>query len=190
MKNILITVSSIVSVALSANAQVALTGTSGSLPDGITYSISGTSLSDSGSGDYSFAEAGTVTISFSSPVDFFVDNWQNNGTFVTWGGVAPLSGTFEADTGTWSAISTDTSRLDFSISGSSLTGSVLSTAIYPAVSFEWGEASISGVTKVTYKSSRNTGFDGFNFSATPVPEPSSTALLGLGTLGLLARRKR
>lgn len=191
MKNTLITLTSVVALAASVNAQTSLTGTSGTLPGGITYSIAGTSLVDSGSGDYSFAEAGTLTFSFSAPVDFFVDNWQANTLpAVTWGGIAPLSGTFQADAGTWTAVSTDPAKLAFTTTGSSLTGEILSSTSYPTFNTEWGEASISGVTNVSYKSSRNLGSDGFNFAVSPVPEPSSTALLGFGALGLLARRKR
>ena len=64
----------------------------------------------------------------------------------------------------------------------------------PLANTDWGSASISGVTSVTYRSSRDNGNDAFNFSAVPavpaVPEPSSMVLLGAGVLGLLSRRRR
>ena len=47
-----------------------------------------------------------------------------------------------------------------------------------------------GVSNVSYNANFGTSAEGFAVFVNVVPEPSSTALLGLGALGLLVRRKR
>ena len=61
----------------------------------------------------------------------------------------------------------------------------------PAPTADFGSFTTTA-TSITYIKPPQSQLEGFNFSFTPVavPEPSSTALLGLGGLAFLARRKR
>ena len=180
------------------SAQEALTGTSGTLQSGIAYTVSndvGTLDSTLGSGDYLFSETATITLNFSSAVDLSIEELQfGSGPISTFGGSSGLSGVFTADAGAWTATSNNSSELTFTgIGTTTLTGTVPTGAVggVPLANADWGGASISGVTSVTYKSVRDFGTDGFNFSAVAaVPEPSSMVLLGAGVVGLLLRRKR
>ena len=120
-----------------------------------------------------------------------------NGAPYTWNGVGASEDTsevisFTGNGGTW----TDNTTFNFSeaitINGSTLSGAANGDDNASRISFseDWGSVVLSGTTGLTYSSQVDSGQDGFRFEVTAIPEPSSTALLGLGGLALLARRRR
>ena len=145
-----------------------------------------------GSGDYQVREDQIVTITFSAPVDFTVDNWQaNTDARRTWGD-GGRSFEFTANTGSWTVNNSAPTKLNFTGVGTNvLRGSTIAgqQIVYHE---EWGDVSISGVTTITFNTGTTAGaVDGYNFSAVEaVPEPSSTALLGLGAFALMLRRRK
>ena len=205
MNTTILTFAALAALAVTTHAQT-LSTSGGTLSGGITYTLTPTSGSatDFGGGDILFEEAVAHTFTFSAAVDFTVTNWATNHiTNVTWGdnGFDPGDASysqFEGNASTW--VLTDLTA-----------GEILFTNPTPTIlrgvnnqsgaggfqaHHDWGSATIAGVTMVTISGGGQTAgrFDGYNLSAVPeggaVPEPSSTALLGLSTLGLLARRKR
>ena len=210
MKNTIITIASVAALALSANAQfVAISPadlgvtTDGQSVNG-TYdvsalfgevagthslSIGGTATATTGGVSFDLTDSangvgdGLISLSFSDPALFRLRQGGNFGigetqTFL--GGSGSISST--------STVPTDFRQSNNSvqnISGiSAQYGSpVAGTVIYDTL------ATTAVSSRVV--SGNPGGTNNFNFSInTTVPEPSSTALLGLGALGLLVRRKR
>lgn len=105
----------------------------------------------------------TITITFSNPV--------NNVSWLT-ESLGNLSITFNAY---------------------SSSNALLQTVVTPAAGVSWGATSfsVSGISRIEANQPVDNwawGLD--NLSYTAVPEPASALLLGLGSLGILARRRR
>ena len=88
-----------------------------------------------------------------------------------------------------------TDGLGNSITTSTDTFNIISNGFYDTVSYNFGNnALLKAGTEYTFTSSVDAGFfpnyDGLTLQAVVAPEPSSTALLGLGGLALMLRRKR
>ncbi len=171
---------------VSANAE-ALNISGGTLISGITYSITGGRALGTEAGDIETNGAGgdTIVFTFSDAVDFSISNTIGTGAnnFLTTN--TAISNTFVADAGIWSTAITNTDVVD-TINGTTLTLNTQATGIQ--AEDVWGTATVSGATTITWTVPNSANLESFNFTA--VPEPSSTALLGLGGLALLARRRR
>ena len=206
MKTTVLTFAALAVLAVTTHAQT-LSTSGGTLTGGITYTFTTTSGSaaDYGGGDILLREAGGYFFTFSAPVDFTIDNWAtNHSTNVTWGdsGFSPPDASyfqFENSIGgaapaPWVLTDLTAGDILFTMPPGILRGenNQSGTGGFQA-HHDWGSATAAGVTLVEFAGVGQTAgrVDGYNFSAVAsVPEPSSTALLGLGTLGLLIRRKR
>ncbi len=177
----------------------------------VTTSQTGTGYATNGTDSSSFTLSGaanTVTFTFNQLVDFRVGGSVAGAANVIFddGG-----STFTANTGTWTytagtidlethATGQNGGVTDFLFNGDSdpatITGSTLlintSGQGLDDASSDWGYAEILGVNSVTFSVSGTAATEAFHFYATEstVPEPTSAALLGLGGLALLSRRKR
>ena len=95
------------------------------------------------------------------------------------------------DWGNWASNDPYDMTISMGAGSSSHAGSGLVLAQGDA--FEFIAGSTTETLNVTFNHTNgdsNTGFNTTNFVVTAVPEPSSTALLGLGALSLVFRRKR
>ena len=84
--------------------------------------------------------------------------------------------------GDWYSITGNTVITDRVKGGSRANGDL-------AANQDWGSFSNTGVSTFTW-STEAANNESFHFCVTPVPEPASTGLLGLGGLALLLRRSR
>ncbi len=122
--------------------------------------------------------AGTV-LKFTASIDTVNDPGnQGTGVYARQGGVTRLAFYDSASQLSWDTISGTDHQ-----TGLTSDGGVIQFGIFTA-------NSTRNVSGVDVRVSQTAGYDNLNVAISVVPEPSSTALLGLGSLGLLARRKR
>jgi len=214
MKNTIQIITSLFAVTALSQATVVyeIIDGSGTLSDGNTYTVSGGATIDANNnyfltgGNGNTGVTDTFTIEFNDAVDFSVfytagfDTSDDSAIF------SNVSGhSFVANTGTWSydagetaatglPVITDMTDLGASISGVSVTFDGTSAGAHQSGQTsdaqDWGSFDISGVTSVTWTVPAGSFAERVRFSAVTVPEPTSAALLGLGGLALLGRRKR
>lgn len=200
-------------------ALVGIDSTSGTLTDGsgITYMITtgtGTGLTFGASAGDTQVTSGSVdavvTFTFSAPVTFQIDDTiqssnpyrhvQFDITGTTTSPGPPYSNIFVGDSGSWTFTDTGIGG------GADGTGGLLginssgATLNFPGLdpndprknpNGDWGVATITGVTSITWTKANISNTESFNFSAMgSVPEPSSTILLLTGLLAFGARRSR
>jgi len=122
---------------------------------------------------------GAVSFTFSEAVVLTIDNHTITGNST----VNNERNTFTANTGNWTGSTAGSGTVN--PNGATVTIDGGGGRVYE----DWGSASISGITSLSWSKTGSTG-EGFTFSADSVPEPTSAALLGLGGLALSARRKR
>lgn len=186
---------------------------------GITYTVTGdvgTETGDGAGNDFrtSTDAGGSFTITFTGgTVDLSIFNSEINQA-VNFDGVAPGEGynaQIVADSGTWSYSAGDLDLTNGNNGGANVVSGLGSSTFTignariftdnngdnvansgaPFSQSDWGTFSISGVSSITYNFSNVTNFEGFRIDAVAaVPEPSSTALLGLGGLAMILRRRR
>lgn len=208
----------LVGSAISANAAYILTGTDVALGDGsgITYTVTG-DLSNPSGNDLRFSTntGGSFTITFTGgAVNLSIFNSEVNQA-VNFDGTVGNSAEVIANAGTWSYSAGDLDLTNSNGAGANAGVNVvggLGTNTFtignarkfadnngdnvagsgaPYSESDWGTFSINGVSSITYTYSDTTNFDGFRIDAVAaVPEPSSTALLGLSGLALILRRRR
>jgi len=204
-------------VSIAAQASIVLTTDSGTLSDGsgVTWTTSAWGYQNSTNGLGGFVAnqgflPGTLTFAnvptgFELLIEVLPTDNNPDGNPRTWDGVANGSlgtattgGTFVADAGVWT--DNTTSLVNGTITGTSFegVGAAVASGTGQGVSSgaNWGSVEILGATSLSYSTVTQTGADAFNFAVTvvpvtsSVPEPCSAALLGLGGLGLLIRRRK
>lgn len=203
-------------ILLSTSAHGALVGidsAAGTLADGsgITYTVAttGPALSFGASaGDTSATSSGgldaTITFTFSAAVTFQIDDTiQSSRPFnhvqfdyvdatADPSGGPPYSSVFLGDVGSSWALTTTSTGAGINSSGNTLNFPGFNdSADWGKPGPDWGVATITGVTTVTWTKADISNTESYNFSAMgPVPEPSSTILLLTGLLAFSARRSR
>ena len=196
MKIITLTVALAASV--SSVSAVTLTSSGGTIDGSISYTV--TNVTDVGSNGLqtSTNDANTAVFTFvGGPVDLTITNNDNDISVIfddIIGGPGATN-TFAADAGQWTfdqGTATTSVPTFTNVDGTFTFNSI--AAGFEGPSQDWGTLTISGITELTWTSSDDSNFESFSFAAvtagTAVPEPSSSALLGLGGLALLARRRR
>jgi len=131
-------------------------------------------------------------------VSFIADGNTGGGNPITWGGSgnAAQTTTWAGNAGTASFVNNLPGQLTLTSSGPASVTGVEANNAAPSYGDDWGSITFTGATQIDYfldaVSTNTGGADGFSFSVEviPAPEPSSAALLGLGGLALLGRRKR
>ena len=197
MKNTMISKCLLASLSLTAVSHaVVLQVGGGSIAAGNNYTV--TNVTSAGSNGLETAvNSGNVAVfTFDSAVNLTITN--NDQTFTTIFDHLNVgtvdSNTFTADAGTWTfAPGTVTNTVPtFTNAGSTFAfGSNATVATQGRPNQDWGTLTISGITELTWTVPTQSNLESFSFSAVDAaPEPTSAALLGLGGLALLARRKR
>ncbi len=187
MKNTIFTLTSIATLTVSVNAQVTA--------DSVSTAMAGGSISAIIDNNYNVGwtqnpeQTGSITFGFNSAVDLYQFNlWDDVRTPANKQGIESFTLTFFSgitNLGTESLVSADLTP------GSTHLGATLAATSMESYRFSTYTAVDTVVLEVTSATGGHGGFQQIreaNFNT--VPEPSSTALLGLGALGLLARRKR
>ncbi len=205
MKNTLITLASITALAASADAQNLLTNGSfeaDSLSSSRTFVVH-----TAGAGTLSGWTVTTGNVDVNTGYHPLATDGNNvldlSGTAV--GGISQTIATTAGNTysltfdyGSNVEYPIDTALLNVT-GASSLISETLAPTTSPFRSYSNSFVANSATTTIDFSSlsTNNTGFGGVfldnvsvSLTSEAVPEPSSIALLGLGTLGLLARRKR
>ena len=170
-------------------------GGSATLTDGstVTYTVTttaGTLTGDAATGLFDSNNGASYTIAFNAAVTLQVsattgDNLGNSGD---------NDGVLFSSVGT-AFVGTGLNPTD-SFVADPVTGDILFTrpngAANSGSSVPFGDLTTLSTTEVTITTSANSNREAFiiKIDASQIPEPSSTALLGLGGLALLARRKR
>ncbi len=194
MKNTMISKCLLASLSLTAASHaVVLEAGGGTIIPGNNYSI--TNVTNVGSnGIQNSSNTGTISVfTFDSAVDLTITNNDNPNTAIfDHSGFGTLdSNTFTANTGIWTYVQgTSTTVPTFTNSGSTFAFGSLASG-FGAPTQDLGTLTISGITQLTWTVPDDSNLESFSFSAVEaVPEPTSVALLGLGGLALLGRRKR
>ena len=192
MKKIISTIALVATVS-SASAVTLLTS-GGDITQNISYTVTG--VTDAGTNGLQTATNDPNTAIFTfvgGPVDLTITNSDLSTTviFDDNRGSQDISNTFAADAGEWTFVqgtATNSVPTFTNAAGTFTFDSVANN--FQGPNQDWGTLTISGITELTWTSTDDSNFESFSFSAEAVPEPSSTALLGLGGLALLARRRR
>ncbi|MGJ8678659.1 MAG: PEP-CTERM sorting domain-containing protein [Akkermansiaceae bacterium] len=176
----------------------------------VTYSFTSTGgIADQGSGDIDInagTGTGSTTLMFSEAVILYISsttgNYGNSADVYASSDQGPSTvtagSTFSATEGSWSYDATGNVREIFEVITTDSTAELYgnratldgTSGVAAASNVAWGELTGTAVQTITWSASA--AREAFNFSVDTavVPEPSSAALLGLGGLALLARRKR
>ncbi|WP_411827794.1 PEP-CTERM sorting domain-containing protein [Luteolibacter sp. AS25] len=201
----------------SANA-VTLLSTGGTVDTGITYAFSGDVATQAGGAGQDLLTTtntgGSFTVTFTGgAVDLTIYNTEINQA-VNFDGQNPAEGynaQVVADAGTWSytaglidltngnaaganavaGLGTSTFTIGNAriFADDAANGIDVANSGAPPSEIDWGSFQISGVSSITYSFSDVTNFEGIRIDAI-VPEPSSAALIALGGIAFLGRRRR
>lgn len=205
----------LVLLSTSAHASlVAIDSTSGTLADGsgVTYTVTtttGGATTFGTGGDISATSSGgadaTITFTFSAAVTFQVDDTiQSTNPFrhvqfdyvdpsANPTGGPPYSSVFSGNGGSSWTLTTTSTGAGINSSGNTLNfPGYNDSADWGRPAPDWGVATLTGVTSITWTKADISNTESYNFSAmgAPVPEPSSAMLLLGGLLAFGARRSR
>ena len=194
MKNTMIFKCLLASLSLTAVSHaVVLEAGGGAISAGNNYTVTNVTAQGTNGLGSAVNSGNTAVFTFAQAVDLTITNNDNSSTVIfdhlRVGTVD--SNTFTADSGAWTFTpGTSTTVPAFTNSGSTFAfGSLAAGFANPTQ--DWGSLTISGITELTWITADESNFESFSFSAVDViPEPTSAALLGLGGLALLGRRKR
>jgi len=154
------------------NASI-ISGFTGTLSSGVTYSIAGNITPQSDFYQTSQNNGGTAIINFSAPVDFALTPTSLVDIGIVNFDGAGLSNTFTADTGDWvftpGTVDLTQSPFHDAISNSNVLNTFAAvsngTLTAPLSGADWGAFSISGVTSIQWDYTDNADFEAFTFNA-------------------------
>ncbi len=202
-------VASVLAFSLTAGTSSAVTlavnTTPTALENGITYTVTGGGSNSTLSTIQKNSNDGeTIVFDFQGGlVDFtvgYAPGGTGTGNPLVHSNHSTANNTFSADAGSWSfvpgAVIIDGGTSGwYTFTGSDVVATGVgvdpATGLAPSYTADWGSFTIQGVSSVTWTSVNNVT-ERFVFDAveSTIPEPSSIALLGLGGLALVVRRKR